>query len=338
MKAIVFPSPGKLELVDVPDPVCGPDEAVIEVAVSGICGTDLHVNAGDYGGNFPLIPGHEFSGTVVELGRDVQYLQLGDRVTADPNVLCTHCRFCRNDQPNHCQNWSGLGVSLNGSFAEYVKVPARNCHHVPDSLSDSQAAFIEPLACVAYALRRLRVWPGDRVLIFGAGPMGLLLLQALQHGGASKVVIVEKVADRLSAAERFGASSAVLAGPDQASVLTDLAPYGFNVVIDATGVPAVIEQAFNYLAPRGQFLQFGVAPEEAMVRISPAKFFKKDWVMLGSFAVCLSFEPAIDWLVNGVIDTDPLVSEVVPLEEFEDVFNQVRDGVVLKGHVRIAGR
>ncbi|MDX1521270.1 MAG: alcohol dehydrogenase catalytic domain-containing protein, partial [Anaerolineae bacterium] len=200
MKAIVFPSPETIAVEEVPDPTCQPDEVILKIASSGICGTDLHIYKGEYIADFPLIPGHEFSGTIVEVGKNVDYWAVGDRVTADPNIFCGYCDFCRNEQANHCLNWSGVGVTRNGGFAEYVAVPARNCYPVPDSLTDAQAAFIEPLACVAYALRRLRVWPADKVLIVGAGPMGLLLVQALQHNGASQVVAVDKNSERLALA------------------------------------------------------------------------------------------------------------------------------------------
>jgi threonine dehydrogenase-like Zn-dependent dehydrogenase len=228
-----------------------------------------------------------------------------------------------------------MGVNRSGAFAEYVPVPARNCYPVPDGLNDSEAAFIEPLACVAHALRRLRVWPADRVLIFGAGPMGLLLLQTLRHGGASQVVVVEKQASRLALAGQLGAAATVAAGPDQADALRELAPYGFDIVVDATGVPAVIERAFDYLKPRGQFLQFGVAPIDATVKINPYDFFKNDWTLIGSFAVCYSFQPAIAWLANKVVDVAPLVSDTVPMVDFAPALDQFAKGQTLKVHVRV---
>lgn len=336
MRAILFSAPGSIAIQEVPDPVCGPDEVIVKVATAGVCGTDLHIYRGEYMADYPLIPGHEFSGEVVEVGEDVDYIRVGDRVAPDPNIFCNHCEFCRNDQANHCLNWQGVGITRNGGFAEYVAVPARVCYPVPDSLSDAQAAFIEPLACVAYALRRLRVNPADQVLIFGAGPMGLLLTQALRNSGASRVVVVEKQPQRLALAAQLGAARAVAAGPGQAEALKELAPYGFDVIIDATGLPAVIEQAFAYLKPRGQYLQFGVTPIDATVRLNPYQIFKHDWVILGSFAVNYTFQPAIDWLANGVIDVAPLVSHTVPLDRFEDVFAQFGRGQTLKVHIRLA--
>ena len=206
---------------------------------------------------------------------------------------------------------------------------------MPDSLTDSQAAFIEPVACVAYALRRLRVWPASQVLIFGAGPMGLLLLQVLRHSGASQVVVVEKQPARMALAEQLGAAATISAGPDQTEALHELAPYGFDIVIDATGVPKVIERAFDYLKPRGQFLQFGVAPTDAIVQINPYKFFKNDWILLGSYATCYSFQPAIAWLANEVIDTSSLVSHSVPMADFTAAFDQFTQGKTLKVQVQI---
>ena len=335
MQAVVFSEARSLAIQQVPDPECLPDEVILKVASSGICGTDLHIYNGEYMGNFPLIPGHEFSGTIVEVGKNVTHLKVGDRVTADPNVFCGYCDFCRNEQSNHCLNWSGMGVTRPGSFAEYIAVPARNCYFVPDSLNDSQAAFIEPLACVAYALRRLRVWPADKVLIFGAGPMGLLLLQALQHSGASEVIMVEKNSERLILAAQMGATATISAGVDQSEALRELAPSGFNIVIDATGVPAVIERAFDSLGPRGQFLQFGVTPTNARVQVNPYNFFKNDWTLIGSFAVCYSFKPAIDWLANNVINISPLVSHTAPLADFASVFEQFGLGQTLKVHIQI---
>ena len=111
MRAVVFNAPGSLAIEQVADPQCGPDEVIIQVAQTGICGTDLHIYHGEYMGDFPLIPGHEIAGRVVEVGRNVDYIAVGDRVAPDPNIFCNHCAFCRNDQPNHCLNWQGVGIT-----------------------------------------------------------------------------------------------------------------------------------------------------------------------------------------------------------------------------------
>lgn len=336
MQAVVFPEPETVVVEQVDDPVCGPREVVVRVAVSGICGTDLHIFRNEYMSDFPVIPGHEFGGEVVEVGREVTDFQLGDRVAVDPNLYCGHCYFCRNEQANHCLNWEGVGITRPGGFAEYVDVPARACYALPHDLSDAEAAFIEPLSCVVHALNRMRVWPGDEVLIFGVGPMGLLLVQALRHSGASQVVAVDKQPDRLDLAHQLGATATVPAGPDQEDTLRELASHGFAVVVDATGVPAVIERAFDYLKPRGQFLQFGVTPMDATVNLRPYDIFRHDWTIIGSFALCYTFQRSIALLSGGVIDIAPLVSHALPLSDFPTALQQFAAGETLKVHLQLA--
>jgi 2-desacetyl-2-hydroxyethyl bacteriochlorophyllide A dehydrogenase len=330
MQAVVFTAPETAVIERVPDPACKPDEVVVQVGATGICGTDLHIYRNEYMSDFPVIPGHEFGGVIVEIGKEVTDFRVGERVAVDPNLYCGHCYFCRNEQSNHCLNWQGVGITRPGSFAQYVAAPARAAYRVPESLTDAQAAFIEPVSCVVNAMKRLRVWPADEVLIFGAGPMGLLLVQVMRHNGASQIVVVEKQPDRLALALKMGATAAITAGPDQKEALKELAPYGFAIVIDATGVPAVIEQAFNYLKPRGQYLQFGVAPNHATVKVSPYDIFHKDWTIIGSFAVCYTFQAAIAWMASGVVDVDPLISHQLPLSDFLPAFRSFAAGQTLK--------
>lgn len=332
MKAILFPAAETITVERVPDPTPAPDEVIVQVAACGICGTDVHIYRNEYMSEFPLIPGHEFSGKVVAVGNAVTDVKLGDRVAVDPNLYCGHCDFCRNEQANHCRNWQGVGITRAGGFAEYVAAPARACYRLPDHLSNAQAAFIEPLACVIHALKRIRVWPGAQVLIFGAGPMGLLLLQALRQSGAAQVVMVEKQQARLALATQLGGIAVPVDG-QQAEALRAIAPHGFDLVVDATGVPAVIEQAFTYVRPRGQYLQFGVTPMDATIRLRPYDLFRNDWTVIGSFALCYTFLPAIAWLAKGVIDIAPLVSHTVPLADFASAFHAFASGQTLKVHV-----
>ncbi|GIK71462.1 MAG: alcohol dehydrogenase [Chloroflexota bacterium] len=333
MKAVLFPAPESISVERVPDPICAPDEVVVQVSRCGICGTDVHIYRNEYMSNFPVIPGHEFGGVIVEVGKAVTDFKVGDRVAVDPNLYCGHCDMCRNEMANHCLNWQGVGITRPGGFAEFVAAPARACYHLPASLSDAQVAFIEPLACVVHAMKRIRILPADPVLILGAGPMGLLLVQALRRMGASYVAVVEKQPPRLELAKAMGASFAVPVGADQDATLKAIAPRGFGVVIDATGVPAVIEGAFRYLRPRGAFLQFGVAPNHARVSVSPYDIFRNDWTIIGSFALCYTFLPAIDWLASGAIDVAPLISHVAPIQEFASVFQQFAAGQTLKVHI-----
>jgi 2-desacetyl-2-hydroxyethyl bacteriochlorophyllide A dehydrogenase len=333
MKAVVFPAPQKISIEQVADPHPAPDEVVVQVAQVGICGTDLHIYRNEYQSTFPVIAGHEFTGRIVETGKAVTAFRGGERVSVDPNLNCGECLFCRSLQANHCLHWQGVGITRPGAFAEYVAVPARACYPVPEAMSDAQAAFVEPVSCVVYALGRLRVNPGDEALVFGAGPMGLLLVQALLHSGASRVVVVEKEAERRGLAENMGAA-ALASDPDPADQLRAAAPYGFTVVIDATGVPAVIEQALRWVRPRGRYLQFGVAPQGAAVAWAPYEIFRRDITIIGSFALCYTFPPAIAWLANRIVDVAPLVSHTLPLADFTRGFQEFAAGRTLKVHLR----
>jgi 2-desacetyl-2-hydroxyethyl bacteriochlorophyllide A dehydrogenase len=334
MHAIVFTAPDQLSYEQVENPVCAPDEVVVKVSQVGICGTDIHISRNDYHSTFPIIAGHEFVGNVIETGKQVTALHNGDRVAVDPNLYCGECYFCRQEQSNHCLNWQGVGITRPGGFAEFVAVPARACYLVPETLTDTQAAFIEPLSCVIHALKRMRTWPGDDVLIFGAGPMGLLLVQAMRHTGASRVVVVEKQPDRKNLARTMGANTAITPGPDLTKELLAIAPYGYAIVIDATGVQEVIQQALQYVKPRGQYMQFGVTSKGVTVQWEPYEIYHKDMTIIGSFALCYTFQPAVAWLENRVVNVDPLVSHTLPLSEFQQGFRDFADGRTLKVHIR----
>ncbi|MBU6332919.1 MAG: zinc-dependent alcohol dehydrogenase family protein [Chloroflexi bacterium] len=334
MRAVVFPAPGQVEVRQVPDPTPGPSDVVIRVARCGICGTDLHIFRDEYASRFPLIPGHECVGTVVALGRDVTDLQPGWRVAVDPNIACGACSFCRERRFNQCQRWRVLGVTEAGAFAEYLVAPARVCFPVPDAIDDAAAAWIEPLACVAHAMARLPVETTARALVFGAGPIGLLLAQALRLRGALDVTIVERRTNRLALARRLGLGAVVAADDDLAAQLREQAPDGFAIVADATGAPTVIEHALAYVRSAGHYLQFGVAPRDALVRWNPYDIFRREISIIGSFALNVTVPPAIAWLERGLIQTAALTSHTVDLDGFATALDAFAAGETLKVHVQ----
>src|SRR5258708_1539303 len=257
MLAAQIESPNKTRVIEAEQPIAGPDDVLIKVAAAGICGTDLHILHGEYEANYPLIPGHEFSGTIVAVGVNVTRFHIGDHVTADPNIPCNRCLACQRNEPNQCENLAAIGVTRNGGFAEYVSAPEGNVFSI-GSLSFAQAALIEPLACVVWGLKRVNVQAGDSALIFGAGPMGCLLLQALRSSGATTVVMTDPVPWRLEQAAALGATETVIADDQQEKHLRALMPAGYSIVADATGIPKVLEQTFAYAPPRGKIWVFGV--------------------------------------------------------------------------------
>ncbi|MBN1681613.1 MAG: zinc-dependent alcohol dehydrogenase family protein [Anaerolineae bacterium] len=317
MQAAVINAPEQAHVIETPLPDPGPNDVLIQVRAAGICGTDLHIFHGKYEAVYPIIPGHEFSGVVAAVGDAVSRFQVGDRVTADPNIPCGRCPFCQRNEPNQCQNLAAVGVTRSGAFAEYVTVPESNVFPIGD-LSFAAAALVEPLACVVWGLKRVSVQPGDSVLIFGAGPMGCLVAQAVRSAGAARVVITDLVPSRLDIAHDLGATDVLPAGQHQAERITALAPLGYDIVADATGIASVLEQSFSYARPRGKIWVFGVCPPDQRVSFVPYDVFRKDLSIIGSFAVNRTFQESIALIESGAVQVEPLISHTLPLAQFAE--------------------
>jgi 2-desacetyl-2-hydroxyethyl bacteriochlorophyllide A dehydrogenase len=329
MRAIVLDRPGSFRVADVPDPVPGPGQVVVKVECCGICGTDLHIVDGEFPPTpYPITPGHEFAGTVVASAADPSYgVPVGARVGVDPSLYCGHCRRCRSGRDNLCENWAAIGDTVDGAFAEYVAVPAANAYLLPANLDGQVGAMVEPLACSVHGLRRLGSVFDDSVVLTGAGTMGLLLLQLLVHAGAGPVTVVDRVPDRLEVARKLGA----------AQVATDLNALDgerFEVGVDATGVPAVIQGVSGLLDRGGRLLVFGVSPADAAISVSPFRVYNDEITVTGSMAILRSFAPAVDLLASGAVDPRPLLSEPLPLDQFGEALRRVRAGQGIKWHIR----
>lgn len=314
MRAGRFLGPRRTEVATVPVPEPGPGQVLIEVARAGICGTDIHILDGDYAlAKFPMTPGHEFAGTVVALGAGVKLRSVGERVTADPNLPCGLCPECQRGQVNQCHDLAVVGVTRDGAFARFVAVPEGVVVPIGD-LSFAEGALVEPLACVVWGLERVRVRPGDLALVLGAGPMGCMLLQALKACGAARVAVVDVAPARLALARTLGADLAVT--PGDLALLRDLAPLGFELVVEATGVPSVLEGAIDHARPGGTVWVFGVAPGDALAKVSPYTLFRRDLALVGTFAVNQTVPRAVAMIQGGAVKVTPLVSHVLPIEDF----------------------
>jgi 2-desacetyl-2-hydroxyethyl bacteriochlorophyllide A dehydrogenase len=315
MKAARIERPGQSTVVTVGEPSVGADDVLIRVHAAGICGTDLHIFKGEYESEYPIIPGHEFSGEVVAVGADVINFKVGDHVTADPNIPCNRCAYCQRNEPNQCRNLKAIGVTRSGAFAEYVVAPEGNVFSIGD-LSYGAAALIEPLACVVWGIKQVGVQAGDTALVFGAGPMGLLVAQSLKQAGAVRVVVTDVVPWRLQMAEQLGATHTIVADNQQTAKLKALEPDGFDIVADATGIPAVLEGTFQFVKPRGKIWVFGVTPIGTYVKFPSYEVFRRDLKIIGSFAVNRTFPQSIALIQNGAIKVEPLISHQLPLEDF----------------------
>lgn len=330
MRAAIIDKPGEIRVGNVDDPTPGAGEVVVRVGACGICGTDLHIADGEFPPTpYPIVPGHEFAGEVVALGPDVENISEGTRVAVDPSLFCGHCDFCRRGRGNLCLNWGAIGDTVDGAFAEYVAVPAANAYALPEEVSYREAALIEPLSCAVHGMRRLAPQIGDTFLIVGAGTMGLMLLQLALRGGASRVSVADLNPERLARAERLGATST----DTDLEQLAEEEPLGFDCVIDATGVPAAMEKAFDAVKRGGKLLIFGVAPDEARVSLSPFRIYNDEITVLGSMAVLHSFAPAVDLITNEAFNAEALLTHALPLEEYPTALKMVRRGEGLKTQV-----
>jgi NADPH2:quinone reductase len=332
VKAIVIDRPGSFRVAELPVPEPGDNQILVKVECVGICGTDLHILAGEFPPTpYPITPGHEFAGTVAARGPGVRAdLAIGARVAVDPSLYCGYCRRCRAGRDNLCENWAAIGDTVSGAFAEFVAVPANNAYLLPSHLDGQYGAMAEPLACAVHGMRRLGTVFGDSVVVVGAGTMGLLLVQLLLRAGAGPVAVVDRVAERLSVARKLGVAQAV----------TDAAELGgtrFEIGVDATGVPSAIEAAIGLLDRGGRMLVFGVAPADARISVSPFSVYNDEISFTGSMAILRSFGEAVDLLASGAIDPRPLLSPPLPLGQFGDAVDRVRAGEGIKWHISPGG-
>ncbi|WIX79828.1 zinc-dependent alcohol dehydrogenase family protein [Amycolatopsis carbonis] len=331
MRAAIVDRPGEIRVGDVPDPKPGERQVVVKVGACGICGTDLHIADGHFPPTpYPIVPGHELAGEIVERGADVPgEWKIGDRVAVDPSLYCGYCTPCRSGHGNLCANWNATGDTVNGAFAEYVAVPADTCHKMPDSMTWEQGALVEPVSCAVHGVRRIGVEAGERFLVVGAGTMGLIMQQLLQRAGA-EVTVVDRNAGRLPRATGLGATAVA---EDVSALDGEL----YDAAVDCTGAAPAIESAFDALRRGGRLLVFGVAPAEARVALSPFRIYNDEITIVGSMAVLNSYGNALDLVSKGFIDTEALITDTLPLEQYPDALAKMRSGSGLKIQVLPGG-
>ncbi|MFJ9036516.1 zinc-dependent alcohol dehydrogenase family protein [Streptomyces sp. NPDC102406] len=321
MKAAIVESVGKVVVGEVPDPTPGPRDVVVEVAACGLCGTDLHIRQGEFAPTLPVVPGHEFAGTVAEVGGDVTEVRVGDRVAVDPSLHCHECRFCRAGRGNLCERWAAIGVTTAGGAAQYALAPVANCVRLPDHVRTQDAALIEPLSCAVRGYDVLRSRLGSHVLIYGSGTMGLMMLELAKRTGAARVDVVDVNPERLATARRLGVSASA-ASPDDLD-----RPEGWDVVVDATGNAAAIQDGLGRVAKAGTFLQFGVADYATRVTIDPYRIYNQEITVTGSMAVLHSYERAAELFAGGVLDPDVFISDRLPLDAYPQALDRFASGV-----------
>ena len=333
MRAVVYDRPEQFEVREVAIPAPGRGEVLLKVVVAGVCGTDLHLHHGEFGPTYPLTPGHEFVGEVVAVGAGSDADLIGHRVVVDNTASCGRCVECRRARPAHCERLVAQGVNAPGGFAEYVVTDANRCFLV-DDLDPEVAVLTEPVACVVHGLDNLDLAPGSDVLLFGAGPTGLILTSLLGRSGAGRLTVAAPTAAKLDLCRARGADEIVQVDRLDPAVaegrLRELAPAGFDVVIDATGALSVLEQTLRLVRIGGTIFVYGMTAEAAQWPVAPYDIFRRELTIKGSFAQQFSFDRALSALRTGRVDPAGLITHRFGLEQYGDALAAVADSSVVK--------
>lgn len=325
MKAIVVAAPDRVSLEEVETPSCGAQDVLIRTHRTGICATDLKILHGlmpEGSVTYPLIPGHEFSGTVAEVGSEVTDLAPGTRVVAEGRVPCLHCPRCLAGDTNLCDEDEQIGFTRSGALAEYLVAPRRVVHPIADALSFEAAALIEPAASVVRAVERVALEDGESVGVIGVGTLGSIALKLAVSHAPSLLCAYGITSAELERATRIGATEAFDNSTGAAIEATrNLAPGGLDVVIEAAGSAAAVESAFQLVRPGGRIALLGSPGTGQTVSLDADALMRKDVSLYG----CLSYTSrawaqTLELLANGSLKLDDLVEETFAPERFADAF------------------
>lgn len=324
MRAVVLNGDGKAEIKQVPIPELKEGWMLIAPVSSGLCGTDLHIMSGEFSGaSFPVVPGHEFAGHVVEVGPGVNGFQKGDWVGVNPNISCGECELCLQGATNLCDSLKALGISMDGAMAEFVAAPEICTVLLDSKVSEMQGPLVEPLSCVLHALERVPNWNGQHMVIFGAGTIGLVATVLAKAEGARSITMVEPNKARHEIALELGCSNVV-------SGVEELEQPQFDIALDASGNPKAIESAIKVLRKRGRLIQMGVANPEASVSFSPYAIYEKEISIIGSNSLAGKYQEACERILELGGDLQKLVTGVFKFEEINQAVAEMKAGKHIK--------
>jgi threonine dehydrogenase-like Zn-dependent dehydrogenase len=318
----------ELKIKDVSLPKINDNEVLVKVKNTGICGTDIHIYNGEIKIETPIILGHEFSGVVEKIGKNVKNYFIGDKVAVEPNIVCGKCYACRmSDRNFYCKELKAIGIHRNGAFAQYVKSREENLYSIPVELSFEEAALLEPLACCVRGINRMSIKTGDIVAVFGAGPIGLMLSQLAIVSGATSVIQTDIDKDKLKLAKKLGVNHVIDASEEdpleQIMKITD--GYGVAKSIEAVGRKETLNQALQVLCKGGNLHIFGVSPQNLIWKIKPFELYSKELTITTSNSGPFTFQQAISIASTKKVKLKPLISHIFKLEEIKTVFEKIEN-------------
>jgi L-iditol 2-dehydrogenase len=307
------------------------NEVLIRVQSCGVCGTDVHIVKGESRSTPPVVLGHEYSGTIEDVGSAVKNFLPGQHIAVDPNISCGTCYFCRRGEVHLCSKLRALGVDIDGGMAEFCIVPEQQLYHLPGKFPMDASPFIEPVSCVLHGIDRAKIQVGDTVVILGGGTIGLMMLQLVQSAGASVTIVVEPSEQKRMIGRKLGASHVV--NPNEVNVLDmvmDITGVGADVVIECVGKPSTSQSALN-LARRGGTIEFfGVCPVGQTFPIEPNQIYFKELTIVGSYVNPLTFDRAIKVLSSGIIRIDEFPINRFSLDNVHEALRYQEEGLTIK--------
>jgi threonine dehydrogenase-like Zn-dependent dehydrogenase len=327
MKAAVFEKPGVITIKQVPVPEIGDGQVLIKVKYTGICGTDWSIYTGKYSADkLPLIAGHEFSGVIERVGKDAVGLKAGDHVTADINMSCGHCFYCKQGQKLMCKDFHQLGIHVNGTYAEYVAADWETVHKLPDKLNFFEGAFIEPVSCVIHNVKAMNSTIGASVAVIGCG-LGIIHGAVARLRGAAPVIVIGDNKKRLEIAKTMGADFTINV-KEVTDVVAEVKKLtngrGADYVVEAVGSTTTYEQAFRMVRDGGTVSAFGITNEPDTMPLRTFDLVLHEKKVTGSCAgVGNDWPDAMALIEYGRIVPKHMFSMVVPLEELEAALKEL---------------
>lgn len=323
MRAAVYFKKHDVRVVDIPMPEVKERDVRVKIKICGVCGTDLHIFHGD-GGAAPVpegtVIGHEFSGVVDAVGSLVTKFKPGDRVSVDPNEVCGECYYCMNGKAHFCTSMKGYGTSYNGGFAEYVAVPEKQVYHLPDELSFESGSQSETLSCCINGIDLCRIKAGANVLVIGAGPIGLMMLQLAKMAGAGKLIVSELVPEKQALAKKLGADVVIDPAKEDIREAIRRECENLDCVIEAAGTPFTQKQAIELAGKCCTVMLFGLVAPETEITVKPFTIFNRELTIVSSFINPYTFTRSVRLLGQKRVVMDDIITDIVPLEEIERVF------------------
>ncbi|KAI8933190.1 hypothetical protein NX059_009828 [Plenodomus lindquistii] len=283
------------------------------------------------------VSGHEAAGTITDIGKNVRNVKIGDRVVADPMQPCLACFHCTRRKSLLCDSLTAFGGNVPGGFAEYCRYPARLVHPIGD-LPDLEAVLVEPAACAAHGIERMQLEVGSRVLLFGCGPTGLLLAQLTKLNGGAHLTIASKAGPKLDLAKELNiADSYITISDDQPHIdMQDLQtanPYGFDIVVEATGAPTVLEQSLQFVRKGGKLVVYGVYDENVKISWSPFRIWENEITIIASFCSMGHIPHVLEYVKAGKLKLGGIVNKAYRIEEWEECLDAVRKQEVVKAAI-----